>query len=128
MVAKIKILVPGKLPPEDNNSLGYSTTILIIDGKNKIIVDPGSVPDPKIILNSLKKESLNVNDINYVALTHSHLDHFKFLGLFPKASSIDYWGIWKQNGLKFFDWKKMRSFHFSKNINIVYTPGMIIAV
>ena len=122
MPARIKILVPGKLPSKkDKSDPAYSTITLITDGNKKIIVDPGIVPSKQIILDVLKKENLTPDDITHVFLTHTHLDHFRYLGLFENITTIDYWGVWDNKNLVEINWKA--PFKFSDNIQVLHTPG-----
>lgn len=127
MVAKVKVLVKGFINLSDKSrGCGWSSIVLIRDGKKKIIVDPGTVHKPKIILDSLKKENLTVNDITHVFITHSHLDHYRYLGMFPKAIAVDFWGNWDKEYLYFNEWSNTYSRskgNFSENIHIVKTPG-----
>ena len=39
--------------------------------------------------------------------------------MFPKAKSLDYWGLWDKNRLKF----NTKPRQFTKNIQILMTPG-----
>ena len=127
MVAKVKVLVKGYINLKNKNKgVGWSTIVLIIDGNKKIIVDPGTTKNQKIILDSLKKEGLTVNDITHVFITHSHLDHYRNLGMFPEAVAVDFWGLWKKDSLYYRQWPKRYSnseWNFTKNIQIVKTPG-----
>ena len=115
-MATVRILVEGYTTKEKPGR-ACSTVTLIQDGHHTIVVDPGSVSDHSVISNTLKKEGLTVNDIDIVFLTHSHLDHYYNIGLFPKATIIDYWGAWKKD-----TWKAGQK-KLSKNISIIETPG-----
>lgn len=117
MVAKVKILIKGFIDLE--KSKGWSTTSLIIDKNLVMIVDPGTVYDSKYIIDELKKEGLSVNDVDYVCISHSHLDHYRNIGLFPRAKSLDYWGIWDKDRLISKDW----NCDFNENIYVMKTPG-----
>lgn len=127
MVTKVKILIKGSIEIiDDSKGRGWSTMVLICDGKHKIIVDPGTVKNQKVIHDSLKKENLTVDDITHVFITHSHLDHYRNLGMFPKAIAVDFWGNWDKEYLYFSDWSNKYSNskgNFTKNIHIIKTPG-----
>lgn len=87
-MVKVKVLIEGY----DKKSSGCvwhasPTTTLIEDKRLNIIVDPGN--DRKILLKRLKKEGLKFEDINYVLITHWHVDHFLLAGIFPKAKVLD---------------------------------------
>jgi glyoxylase-like metal-dependent hydrolase (beta-lactamase superfamily II) len=119
-MAEVKILIQGYLMADfkDKKKAGTCPTISLIrdQGKN-IVVDPGTVKDQKIIRNKLKAEGLTIDDINIVAITHSHLDHYRNIGMFPRAKALDYWGIWERDKIK-----KLPA-RFTNDIEITKTPG-----
>lgn len=116
-MAKVKILIKGYLPSETNGR--NCPTISLIRDKNIIMIcDPGIVKNQDIIKEALRKEGLKIEDINFVFITHSHIDHYRNIGMFPKAKTLEYFGIWEEDkdGI---DWKE----NFSENIKIIKTPG-----
>jgi glyoxylase-like metal-dependent hydrolase (beta-lactamase superfamily II) len=114
--AEVKILIEGYVSAEaDGHSC--STIILVLDEEMKIVVDPGTLPDPMLLIKALKKEGLNINDINVVCITHSHMDHYRNIGMFPKAKALDFWGYWEGDV-----WKKCNG-RISDNIKLIKTPG-----
>lgn len=64
-----------------------STTTLIKDSGKNILVDPGA--NRKLLLEALTKERLKPKDIDYVVITHTHLDHCLLIGIFENAKVID---------------------------------------
>jgi len=86
-MAEIKVLIKGYAYTEGDTEHASSTTTLIRDGNLKIIVDPGM--NRKKLLESLKKERLSPVDIDYVVLTHNHMDHMLLTGIFEKAKVLD---------------------------------------
>ncbi len=116
-MAEVIILVEGYI--RHGAGIVCSTCTLIRDGTQTIVVDPGTVADQSILIDALKRERLTVQDIDVVAITHSHLDHYRNIGLFPRAKSLDYWGLWDKDRLRF----NTESRKFSKDIDIVCTPG-----
>jgi len=50
-----------------------------------MIVDPGVLESQQILIDKLKEQELSVNDINIVCITHSHIDHYRNIGMFPEA-------------------------------------------
>ena len=117
-MTEVKVLVKGwttadsKEPVEESTG---ATISLVIDKNIKMVVDPGVLENQQILVNALKKEGLSIDDINYVCLTHSHIDHFRNIGMFPKAKSSDYWGLWDKNTLKF----NTKPRRFTEDIEIV---------
>ena len=116
-MAEVKVLLKGYLSDEGNGRC-MPTMCLIKDGDIIMISDPGVVQNQKVITDALKKEGLTVKDINFVFITHSHIDHYRNIGMFPDAKVLEYFGIWEENkdGVDYDE-------NFSKDIVIIKTPG-----
>ncbi|GAF90765.1 unnamed protein product [marine sediment metagenome] len=114
-MAKVKVLIEGYTSGETG---GHScSTIVLVEDKNiKMIVDPGTLPDQKLLTEKLKEAGLNIESINVVCITHSHMDHYRNIGMFPKAKALDYWGWWEGDV-----WKKGEA-KITENIKIINTP------
>lgn len=84
---KIKILVEGYARESESKEIATCTTTLIRSGKVNIIVDPGM--NRQLLLGALDKEGLTPQEINYVVLTHNHMDHMLLTGIFEKAKVLD---------------------------------------
>jgi len=54
-----------------------------------MVVDPGNLKNKKILVDALKKEGLTIDDVNIVCITHSHLDHYRNIGMFPGAKTLN---------------------------------------
>ena len=78
-MAKTKILVKGYAKEIDGEEHASSTATLIQENGLNIIVDPGM--DRKALLEGMSKEGLATGDINFVVLTHTHLDHCLLAGI-----------------------------------------------
>jgi glyoxylase-like metal-dependent hydrolase (beta-lactamase superfamily II) len=120
-VAEIKILIEG-FTNADRRAAGQEemtacTSVLVRDGKYIIVSDPGVLESQEIMIDALAKENLTVKDITHVFLTHSHIDHYRNIGMFPQAKTIEFFGIW--DGGKRDD----RTESFTENIQILETPG-----
>ncbi|MEK6820309.1 MAG: MBL fold metallo-hydrolase, partial [Nanoarchaeota archaeon] len=116
-MAEVKILIKGYLSAETNGRT-CSTISLIKDGGIIMISDPGTVKNQDVIKEALKKEGLKIDDINFVFITHSHIDHYRNIGMFPDAKTLEYFGIWEEDK-QGEGWKE----NFSENIKIIKTPG-----
>lgn len=116
-MATVKILLKGYVSADDPNAGSAATITLIIENGKNIVVDPGAVKDRSIIVNALKKENLMPEDINLVCITHSHMDHYMNIGMFPNAKAFDYWGLWHEDKLD--DFKE----EFSNDIRAIKTSG-----
>lgn len=84
-MAKIKTLVQGYADRKTGRA--SSSCVLIRENKLNIIVDPGM--DRKKLLVGLEKENLKPSDIDFVVITHTHLDHFGLAGIFENAKIFD---------------------------------------
>lgn len=118
-MAEVKILVEG-YTTADKPGEGEKTcpTIsLVRDQDIVIVVDPGVLENQSILVDALKRERLSLEDVNVVFLTHSHIDHFRNVGMFPNAKVIEYCGVWDKNKVK------DRQNQLTENIKIIETPG-----
>jgi glyoxylase-like metal-dependent hydrolase (beta-lactamase superfamily II) len=86
-MAIVKVLIEGYAREEGDIEEASSTTTLIKENDLNIIVDPGM--NRSLLLESLKKEKLSIKDVNYVILTHTHIDHCILAGVFEKAIILD---------------------------------------
>jgi glyoxylase-like metal-dependent hydrolase (beta-lactamase superfamily II) len=111
-MATVKILFEGYC-----GKRSCSTIVLVKDKNLKLIVDPGTVPNPDILIKRLKQEKLSPEDIDIVFITHSHMDHYRNIALFPKAKALDYWGYWHK------DENKKCNGRITNDIKIIKTPG-----
>ncbi|HTY39776.1 MAG TPA: MBL fold metallo-hydrolase [Candidatus Paceibacterota bacterium] len=119
-MAEVKILVPGYTTADTAAASEEKTcpTITLVRDKDIVMVcDPGVLDSQQILVDALKREGLAVNDVNYVFITHSHIDHYRNVGMFPGAKTLEYFGIWDGGGVK--DWEE----HFTDDITIIKTPG-----
>jgi glyoxylase-like metal-dependent hydrolase (beta-lactamase superfamily II) len=110
-MAEVKVLIPGYTSADSAEAEGEektcATITLIKDNDIIMVVDPGV----------LKKEGLSINDVNIVCLTHSHIDHYRNIGMFPNAKTLEFYGIWDKNSVE--DWNEQ----FTDDIKIIKTPG-----
>lgn len=115
-MAEVKILITG-YTSQDSDEKTCATISLVKDGNIIMVADPGVVGNQQEIIESLAKEKLTADDVNYVFITHSHLDHYRNIGMFKNAKTLEYWGIWDKNTV--IDWNE----NFTENISIIRTPG-----
>jgi len=120
-MAEIKVLIEGWTnadSPEKKEEDDACTISLVLDGNYKIIVDPGVMNDQQILIDALAKENLGIKDITHIFITHSHIDHYRNVGMFPASTPvIEYWGEWI--GGK----PQKRPKQLTENIEIIKTPG-----
>jgi len=120
-MAEVKILIEG-YTTADSVVLGgeeksCSTITLVRDRDIIMVVDEGVLENQKMLVDKLREEGLSIDDVNVVCITHSHIDHYRNIGMFPEAKSLEYWGFWDRNTVE--DWKEQ----FTENIRIIKTPG-----
>jgi glyoxylase-like metal-dependent hydrolase (beta-lactamase superfamily II) len=82
-----------------------------------MVVDPGILENQQILIDALKEENLTVQDVDIVCITHSHIDHYRNIGMFPNAKVLEHFGLWSKNTVE--DWPEQ----FSTDIQILRTPG-----
>jgi glyoxylase-like metal-dependent hydrolase (beta-lactamase superfamily II) len=95
-MAEVKILIQGYAREEGDVELASSTATLIKDNGVRVIVDPGM--NRAALLESLTKEGLKLEDINFIVLTHTHLDHCLLAGIFENAKILDNSDIFSFDG------------------------------
>ncbi len=120
-MAEVKILIEGFTNADSVSESGEektsTTCTLIRDGDLNIVVDPGVLEIQDVLVDALAKEGLRIEDIELVIITHSHLDHYRNVGMFPEAKTLEYWALW--DGLKADEWQEQ----FTDEIRIIKTPG-----
>ncbi len=116
-MAEVKILVQGYAKSSKEYELASSSSVLIKEGSLNIVIDPGM--NKVLLLKALKKENLSPEKIDYIILTHTHLDHSMLTGMFNKALVLDDTSIYSFDG--------KNSSHEGKvpgtSIKIIKTPG-----
>ena len=121
MDAQVKVLFEGFTNADSVAETGEEksspTITLIRDGDLVIVVDPGVLESQQILVDALQKENLTVDDVDIVCITHSHIDHYRNIGMFPKAKTLEFFGLWEKTGVE--KWSE----NFTSNIQIIFTPG-----
>ena len=90
---------------------------LLLEMMIVMVVDPGTLKSQDDLVKALKRQGLKVSDVTHVCITHSHMDHYRNIGMFKDAKVLDHWGLWDHDIVD--DWEPQ----FSKNIKIIKTPG-----
>jgi glyoxylase-like metal-dependent hydrolase (beta-lactamase superfamily II) len=85
-MSEVKVLIEGYAREVKGGWIASSTVTLIKDNKKNIIVDPGC--NRKSLLETLAKEKIKPEQIDFVFLTHNHLDHTLLAGIFPHAKIL----------------------------------------
>lgn len=115
-MALVKILVQGYARFEGETSYASSTCVLIQEKNLNILVDPGTAKEK--LASALNELGLKPEDIHYVLLTHSHMDHAYDLALFLKARILDNQWIYEDD-----KGEKHDGFIPGTELAIIQTPG-----
>jgi len=95
-MAEVKILINGYAKKINDNEYASCSVTLIRDNNLNILVDTGM--DRKLLLEAIKKENLKTDDINFVVLTHTHIDHCILAGIFENAQIVDNGAVYSFDG------------------------------
>ncbi len=116
-VDSVKVLITGYARQQENGRWdATSMTVLIRSAGKLVLVDPGCRPDE--LTAALRKEGLEVGDIDLVVNTHSHYDHTRNSRLFPKDRVLNLY----QTPLK----QQPDPWHVpGTDIRVVYSPGHV---
>ncbi len=121
MLAQVKILAEGYTNADSSADIKEEKTrptiSLVKDEGVVMIVDPGTLESQQVLIDALAQEDLSVEDVNYVCITHSHIDHYRNIGMFPSAKTLECYGVWDKEVVV--PWLE----NFSKNIKVLTTPG-----
>lgn len=113
---KVKVLVEGYAKKIKGGWSASSTVTLVESNGKNIIVDPGC--NRKKLIEGLKKNNLEITDIDFVFLTHGHTDHSLLAGIFPNAKVL--------NSKEIYDNDKQVEHHnqiLGMDVGIIPTPG-----
>lgn len=120
-MAEVKVLIEGYTTADSAAAGGGEKTcptITLVRDKNLVMIcDPGILENQNILVDKLKEEGLAPNDIDIVCITHSHIDHYRNIGMFPRAKTLEYFGLWDKNTVE--EWNEQ----FTPDIRILKTPG-----
>lgn len=120
-LAEVKILIEGFSNADSVAETGEEKTCptisLVEDGNILMVVDPGILKNQQILIDKLQEDKISPEDINLVCITHSHIDHYRNIGMFKEAKTLEYFGLWDKDSVE--EWKE----HFTPNIQILRTPG-----
>ena len=116
MAASFHLLHPGYV--DERGVCG--TVSLVVDGDQRIVVDPGMVADREEILGPLRDLGLAPEDVTHVFLTHHHPDHTMNAALFPSAEVVDFWASYR--GTEWID-HEGDGHRLSPHVTMILTPG-----
>jgi glyoxylase-like metal-dependent hydrolase (beta-lactamase superfamily II) len=97
-----------------------NTCALVRDGDARLVVDPGTLTTPEILLDALRARGLGPDDITHVYVTHYHMDHVRYIGLFARATVIDFEGVYAGEQ---FSLHAGEGYAVTPNTRILFSPG-----
>ncbi|MEK7513909.1 MAG: MBL fold metallo-hydrolase [Patescibacteria group bacterium] len=114
---KVKVLVEGYAREWGDSGYEASSTVTLIStDKQKILCDPGI--NWELLKAGLGKEKLKPTDIDWIFLSHTHIDHCYNMARFPKAKLFDGECIYEK------DTDRVHGGEiFGLDVEIVKTPG-----
>lgn len=114
---KVKVLIEGFGHKNENSKTVSPSVVLIENEKYKIIVDPGL--NRNNLLEAMDRENLRTDQIDFVVLTHNHLDHSALAGIFEKAIILDDDTQYLKSG----EIKAQEKDILGEGVEIISTPG-----
>ena len=116
-MAEIKVLIKGYAKELKTGWLASATSTLIKSDKKIIVFDPGC--NRNNLIKALAKEKLKPSDINFIVLSHGHIDHSLLTGMFENAKVISFESLLYDNDLML----EFEEDVLGKGIKILKTPG-----
>jgi glyoxylase-like metal-dependent hydrolase (beta-lactamase superfamily II) len=121
-LAEVHILFHGYAKAGDTPSVSRvaSTVAFVREGDVRVIIDPGMVPDPASLLESVRALGESPASITDVIFSHHHPDHTLNAALFPSARFHDYWAIYQGD-----TWthRPAEGYELAPSIRLIETPG-----
>ncbi|MDD5417917.1 MAG: MBL fold metallo-hydrolase [Candidatus Nanoarchaeia archaeon] len=109
---EVYVLVQGMMGEKET-----ATTSLVLGDNFSMIVDPTVLHTKQTLIDSLRNYNLEINDVDYVFITHMHMDHIRNIGMFPdKTKIVEYYGMWERE-------HKNEDYLLPEGLKVVRTPG-----
>jgi len=121
-IDEVIVLIPGYADWTGPGKQHAAGTITLIKGQQNVIVDTGIPAQKNLIIKKLKEHGVTPSDINFVVLTHGHVDHIGNNNLFPKACFILDTDVLRGDEFTIHDFAH-DAFHIAGGIAVIYTPG-----
>jgi glyoxylase-like metal-dependent hydrolase (beta-lactamase superfamily II) len=97
-----------------------SSVVFVRDGDANIVIDPGMVRDPRLILDPLTALGVAPEQVTDIVISHHHPDHTWHIALFPAAQVHDVWAIYRGDQ---WDDQPAEGRQVSPHVRLIETPG-----
>jgi glyoxylase-like metal-dependent hydrolase (beta-lactamase superfamily II) len=120
--AEVHILFNGYVNEGTTPSVNRvaSTVGFVREGDVRVVIDPGMVPDPRVILEALAALGESPATVTDVIFSHHHPDHTLNAALFPHARFHDHWAIYQADN---WEDRPAEGYEVSPSIRLIETPG-----
>ncbi len=116
MSAELTVLNEGYATAE-----GVASSVTFVrDDDILVVVDPGMVRDPRLILDPLAALGVDPADVTDVVISHHHPDHTWHIALFPSARVHDVWAVYQGDQ---WDDQPAEGRRLSEHVRLIETPG-----
>lgn len=119
-MASLDVLYEGYVEGREDCDVVRNTVCLVRDQGIIMVVDPGLVESPTRLTDSLAEYGLKPDDVTHVYVTHYHMDHVRYVGLFQRATIVD--AQYTYSGEQWAD-HDGDGYRISNDIEIMHTPG-----
>lgn len=85
---EIDVLIEGKSFPQYSSSVALVKETVSSEKQNYYLLDTGSFYDRSKLIDAIENRNLKTKDIQYVILSHWHVDHIGNIDLFEDANII----------------------------------------
>ena len=116
MAAELTVLHAGYA----NDDGVASSVVFIRDGDLLVVVDPGMVRGPELILDPLAGSGAQPGEVTDVVISHHHPDHTWHIALFPTARVHDVWAVYQGDQ---WDDQPAEGRQVSAHVRLIETPG-----
>jgi glyoxylase-like metal-dependent hydrolase (beta-lactamase superfamily II) len=119
-MATVDVLIAGHVKDTPAGKSVHPSVSLVRDGDLVIVVDPGILDTPALLVDALAEHDLTARDVTHVFVTHHHLDHTRHVGMFPTATVIDVDSVYDGSLWLAHDGD---GHHLSPDVSVIETPG-----